>query len=403
MTSRALLVLAASTYQLRTIRTAKRLGYRVVTTDNVATNPGHALADRSYSVDTTDLEGVLAIAKQEGIHGVIAPCTDVAVPTAAYVAEKLRLRGPPYESALIVCNKQRFRRFLAKHGFPSPEAFDIEDSHPLPAGCFERGRWIMKPAQSSGAKGVFIVESATQFEARLEQTLSCSPDRQGVLERFIGGTQGTCEGILERGRIAHAFFLDRQTVASPYAATCGHHVPSLLDVDSQTALVETLERLWRLLGVTDGPFDCDFVVGDDRVYILEMTPRLGGNSISTLLHAASGGFDLVEYAVRHALAEDMPLPAEIPLSPTALVILGASASGRLAFNQQELDALAREPWVDSVGIDYEAGTPIGAFINGRHRVGEALVRGKDRANVDEHVRELRARLDIRATDATASE
>ena len=86
MSRPALLVLAASTYQLRTIRTAKRLGYRVVTTDNVPTNPGHALADQAYSTDTTDLEGVLAIARRERLDGVIAPCTDVAVPTAAVFA-----------------------------------------------------------------------------------------------------------------------------------------------------------------------------------------------------------------------------------------------------------------------------------------------------------------------------
>lgn len=402
MTRPTLLVLAASSYQLRTIQTAKRLGYRVITTDNVPGNPGHALADRAYATDTTDLEGVLAIAQSERIDGVIAPCTDVAVPTAAHVAGKLQLPGPPYESALIACNKALFRRYLAQHGLPAPETHEISDSCRPPAECFERGAWVMKPDRSSGAKGVFIVGSRAEFEARIAETLACSPSRQGVLERFIDGFQGTCEGILQRGRITHAFFLDRQTVAPPYAATAGHHVPSSLDTARREALLDSLHELWRLLGVTDGPFDCDFVVGSDRVYVLEMTPRLGGNSISTLLHAATGGFDLVEYGVRQACGEDVQLPATIPLSPTAVVILGAAASGRLAFDARELEALRREPWVELIAMDCERGARIKAFTNGRHRVGEALVRGTDRANLDAHVRELLQRLDVRAVDAVAN-
>jgi biotin carboxylase len=401
MTSPTLLVLAASSYQLRTIQTAKRLGYRVITTDNVPGNPGHALADRAYSTDTTDLAGVLSIARHERIDGVIAPCTDVAVPTAAYVASALQLPGPPYESALIACNKARFRRFLAQHALPAPETYDISDSQRPPAECFERGAWVMKPDRSSGAKGVFIVDSVAEFQARIADTLACSPGRQGVLERFIDGFQGTCEGILRKGRITHAFLLDRQTVAPPYAATAGHHLPSSLAAPSRENLLDSLTELWRLLGVTDGPFDCDFVVGNDQVYVLEMTPRLGGNSISTLLYAATGGFDLVEYAVRHACGEDVSLPATIPVTPTAVVILGAAGSGNLAFDARELAALEREPWVESISMDLDSGAPIQAFINGRHRVGEALVRGADRANLDEHARELRRRLNVRAVDAVA--
>lgn len=399
MSNPTLLVLAASAYQLRTIKTAKRLGYRVITTDNAPENPGHKFADCAYGLDTTDLEGVLAIARKERIDGVIAPCTDVAVPTAAFVAEELKLRGSPYKSSLIVCNKSRFRQWLTHNGFPAPETHDISDCVRPPPQCFERSTWVMKPDRSSGAKGVFIVGSSAEFEQHIDETLSCSPSRQGVLERFIEGFQGTCEGILQGGRITHAFFLDRQTVSPPYAATCGHHVPSLLDPSSRDTLLHVLHQLWQRLGVSDGPFDCDFVVGSDHVYVLEMTPRLGGNSISTLLDAASGGFDLVEFAVRHACGENVSLPTSIQLSPTALVILGTTGEGKLTYCAREREALGREPWVVSISLDLPAGEAVRPFINGRNRVGEALVRGTDRRELDEHVRELRRRLDVRAIDA----
>ena len=112
MSKKKLLVLAASAYQVDTILTAKRLGYVVLTTDNVPGNPGHELADRAYDVDTTDREGVLRIAQSEGIAGIIAPCTDVAVETAAYVSSTLGLQGVPPASAELLTRKLAFREFL---------------------------------------------------------------------------------------------------------------------------------------------------------------------------------------------------------------------------------------------------------------------------------------------------
>src|SRR5690349_10666200 len=118
--NKTLLVLAASFYQVAAIETAKRMGYRVVTTDNVPSNPGHALADKSYTVDTTDVDAVLEVAVRERISGIIAPGTDVAVMTASKVAERLQLVGPSYEAARILTNKFAFRQFLTRSELSCP-------------------------------------------------------------------------------------------------------------------------------------------------------------------------------------------------------------------------------------------------------------------------------------------
>src|SRR5205814_6491021 len=90
------------------------------------------------------------------------------------------------------------------------------------------GFWILKPDRSSGSKGIFTIRSSEQLAARLPETLAFSPTGTAVLEEFIDGHQGTCEGIVRNNRIARAFFLDRQTAPRPYVATHGHHVPTLL-------------------------------------------------------------------------------------------------------------------------------------------------------------------------------
>lgn len=395
MSKKTLLVLAASLYQLETIRTAKRLGYNVVTTDNLPSNPGHALADKCYSTDTTDLDGVLRIARRERIDGVMSPCTDVSVPTAAYVAERLGLPGPPFSSTQILCSKPAFREFLTSSSFPCPKAHTIRGGCALPSGMWGSRRWIIKPDRSSGSKGVFIVSSEDELRSRMPESLSFSPTGTALVEEYIEGHQGTCEGVLRNGEIVMVLVTDRQTADPPFAATHGHSVPSSLPASMSERLVRRLVHMWALLGVTDGPFDCDFVATDSEVYVLEMTPRMGGNSIGKLLRF-SLEFDLVEYSVKVACGDAADLPARNDPHPASIALLGCASRGRLRYNESEARRLEKEPWVVSLSLDLPVGVAVGPFINGRHRVGEALVRGSDAHDVASKVAELKARLHVEA-------
>ncbi|NJP08458.1 MAG: ATP-grasp domain-containing protein [Leptolyngbyaceae cyanobacterium RU_5_1] len=392
MNKKTLLVLAASIYQIPTIATAKRLEYRVITTDDVPSNPGHALSDQSYGVSTIDQQAVLEIARQENIDGIIAPCTDVAVPTSAYVAEQLGLQGVPLECANTVFDKIAFREFLNRHAFPAPKSYPITLNYQPNADLF-RHSWIMKPDRSSGSKGIFIVRSLSDFYQYLPETLRFSPTARGILEEFIDGFQGTCEGIVNQGELALTFILDRRTVNPPHVATCGHHLPSALPPQLQEKLLVILKKIWHLLGVTDGLFDCDFVATENEIYILEISPRLGGNSIATLLKKATG-FNIVEYSVKQACGEVTHLPTTVNIRPTSVVLLGVEKEGRLSYNQTELEALRQEVWVDSLSIDFAWGELVYPFIHGRNRVGEALIFGNNRNDLDNKVRELKQRLQL---------
>ncbi len=370
-----------------------RLGYRVVTTDNVASNPGHALADASHLVDTTDMAGVLAVAEAERIDGIIAPGTDVAVETAAFVAERLGLPGPGVAAARTLTRKRLFREFLQQAGLPCPDVFDLSGTADTGA-LFEKRSWLVKPNRSSGSKGVFIVRDAAELASRIEESRSFSVDGNALLEEFMEGTQHTCEGFLRDGALAVSLVTDRDTVAPPHTATKGHRVPSRLDSGQCDKAVAAIEHVLRLAGVRNGPIDCDFVAGDRGIYLIEVTPRLGGNSLSRLV-AAALGFDLVAAAVHDACDDAVDMPARRPAKAAAVVILGVKSAGRVTWNVEQAEALAREPWVDTLLFDIGHGQQAQPFVNGRHRVGEVLITGASRDDVDAKVEEAAERLDLR--------
>jgi biotin carboxylase len=395
MPKKSLLVLAASHYQLDIIRTAKRLGYRVITTDNQPSNPGHALADQSYLVSTTDQDAVLELARAERIDGVVAACSDVAVPTAAHVAEALQLPGPSVHCASIVTNKITFRRFLRERGLPVPRSHVVDANTRFEASVFDAQRWIIKPDDSSGSKGVFIISSPGEFVERLPEALRFSSTGHAILEQFIDGAQGTCEGFLYDGAIALNCILDRQTAPAPYVTTCGHHVPTRLPASAQAALLAQLAEIWAALGVSTGPFDCDFVVDGERVYLLEISPRIGGNAIADLLRKAID-FDIVEASVKLACGDLTGAPRAQAAKPTAVVLLGVFSQGRLSYDCAAVEALRGESWVHALTLDKSVGEAVQPFMNGRHRVGDAIVVGADRDELDQRVAQLKTRLRLRA-------
>ncbi len=149
-----------------------------------------------------------------------------------------------------------------------------------------------------------------------------------------------------------------------------------------------------MLKIVQGPFDCDVVATDDEVFLFEVSPRLGGNSISRLLrHAAK--FDIIEYSIKCACSDPVQLPAAIDLRPTAVVLMGVSESGCLRCDTDQARALQAESWVKTLNFDVMPGQPVQAFKNGCHRIGEAFIHGKDRNDFDARVSEFTRRLALK--------
>jgi hypothetical protein len=129
--------------------------------------------------------------------------------------------------------------------------------------------------------------------------------------------------------------------------------------------------------------------------VLELSPRLGGNSITALVRLATG-VDLAAAAVAAALGERRALPGPPVITPSAVVLLGSAAAGRLAYDAAARARLEAEPWVAALELE-PIGTPVRPFVDGRAVVGRAFVTGGDRGEVDARAQAVEDALGVRAT------
>ena len=310
-----ILLLGGSGQQIVAIETAKKLGYCTVLCDYLPDNPGQHHADKFYLVSTTDKEAVLEVARKEAIDGVLAYASDPAAPTAAYVAETLGLPGNPYESVEILSNKDRFRAFLAEHGFCTPKARSYTEPSALradlEAGVF-RFPVILKPVDSSGSKGVARLDDLEGLEDKLTYALGFSRCKRLIVEEFVDkyGYQVAGDGLSIDGRLVFRLFANDHFDASgvnpfvPISASFPYNMPDWV----HEKIHSEIQRLLTLLHMGSCTYNFDIRIDRDyNVYLMEIAPRDGGNYIPQVIKYLTG-VDLVEYSVRMAMGERVEVP-----------------------------------------------------------------------------------------------
>lgn len=308
-----IMLLGGIHYLLPVIKAAHEQGYYVITADYLPDNIAHKYSDEYVNVSITDKEAVLKAAQEHQIDGVISFGVDPGVVAAAYVQEKMGLPPMgPYESVVILQNKDLFRAFLQEHGFNCPKSKGYSTiDEALKDTDWLTWPMIVKPTDSAGSKGVTRVDSIGEYEAAVKYAFKKSIKGHIVVEQFIElkGFQSGSDSFSVNGEMVFTTFDDQRfdkQAANPYAPSA-HTWPSTMPVGAQTYLKNEIQRLVSLLGMKTTMYNIEARVGrDEKPYIMEMSPRAGGNSLAELIRCATG-VDMITAQVRAAVGDDFQI------------------------------------------------------------------------------------------------
>lgn len=302
-----LLLLGGSRYILPVIEAAHKLGLYVITCDYLPDNIAHKYSDEYCNVSIIDKEAVLDAAKKLNVDGVMSFACDPGVTTAAYVAEKLGLpHSGSFESVSILQNKGRFRKFLADNGFNVPNAksyTNIEDA--LNDTSYFNWPVIVKPTDSAGSKGVTRVDSPEQLRKSIEYALKFSHSDEFIIEDFLEkkGHSSDTDSFSVDGKLKFVSFSAQRFDANcenPYTPSA-YSWPSTISEEHQKELALEIQRLLTLLDMKTSIYNIEVrECTNGKAYIMELSPRGGGNRLAECLRYATG-VDLITNAVRAAV------------------------------------------------------------------------------------------------------
>ena len=384
-----LLILGAMEMHVPLIKRAKEMGNYVITVDYIPENPGHKLADEAYYDSTTDLDAVLKLSKKLNIDGIMTYNSDPAAPTAAYVAEKLGLPGNPYQSVKIMSEKNLFRDFLISNGLNAPKFgnyLNIEDalnhindfSFPI----------IIKPVDSSGSKGVTVVNNVNDVQNAIECALEKSRSKKFIIEEYIEpvGKQLHGDGFVQNGKVVFLHLGDHHFDSTinnlvPYSTT----YPTEHPVEIVNACKNQIQDFMSKVGFKNGGFNVELRISnkDNKPYIIDIGARNGGNFTPKVIEYGSG-FNFLDRAIKIALGEsidDIKMTDKVS-DFVSYLILHSDKNGVL--NNIVLDKMIEDRIIEK-HIYLKSGDKVETFLGANAALGVLIMKYESREVMDEIV------------------
>lgn len=386
MKQKKLMLLGGLRYLIPVIEAAHKLGLYVITCDYLPNNIAHKYSDEYRNVSIIDKDAVLKVAQELEIDGIMSFAVDPGVVTAAYVAEQMGLPfAGSYEAVRILQNKDLFRNFLREHGFNCPwsygfasveEAIDASSAFSYPA--------IVKPTDAAGSKGVTRVDSASELQAALDYAFKYSISGRVIVEEFLEkqGCSSDSDCFSLDGKLVVASFSAQrfdEDAANPYTPAA-YSWPSTFTNEQESELKDELQRLISLLGLQTSIYNVETrIATNGKPYIMEVSPRGGGNRLSEMVRYASG-VDLIDMSVRGAVGLPVTQPDAISYAAHwAIIILHAPQSGRfLQFQVAEAykdNVVEADVWV-------RPGDRVNAFNGANDTIGTLVMRFESEKEMD---------------------
>ena len=219
---------------------------------------------------------------------------------------------------------------------------------------------VLKPVSGSGSELVFRVESESDCRRCARLLLSGVEQRRGnrlystadagfVIEHCVAGAEYSCDFLLEGGAATMLRFSRKiKAPQAPFGTTMGYVLTACEVEGIDRALLETrLAQAAHALGLVRALCMADFLITDETISFLEITPRLGGDCLPFLLRRAAA-VDMLQIALDFAEG----LPVAVPVIPEQRRYVGLRLHAERAGCIREIDsgALQSDPRVLEVGL-----------------------------------------------------
>ncbi len=382
-----LMLLGGLRYLLPVIEEAHKLGIYVITADYLPDNIAHKYSDEYCNVSIIDKEAVLKAAQELKIDGILSHAVDPGVVSAAYVAEKMGLPFQcSYEAACILQDKSLFRKFLTEHGFNCPKAKGYDNAED-PLKDIDYFNWpvIVKPVDSAGSKGVTKVEEKADLQKAIETALSASLSKHFVIEDFLDkvGAQSSADIFTIDGKLVYPAYSDQlfdKNAANPYTPAI-EIWPASMEQNFQDDLTAQLQRLFSLLGVKSGIYNVESrVCSDGRAYIMEVSPRGGGNRIAELQDMATSQ-SLIVNEIKKALGMSLDkITAPKYDGIWCNYILHTNKSG--VFEAIDINPEFQKKHIRDIGLIVKPGDKVAPFTGANASIGTLFLRFETRQELE---------------------
>lgn len=305
-----IIVLGAGRGQIPIINILHRYNCEVLVVSKKGNYPAFSMTDRIKYIDIRDKEKIYNYAKKEKVNGIISDQLDEAVLTAAYVSEKLGLKGIGYDVALKFTDKHIMKTEAKKIGIKVPYFICCstlkEATTKINNSKYLNFPLIIKPVDSSSSRGVYQIDNTKELKSHFYNTLSFSKSKQVLLEQYIDGSEYVVEAYTHDYKttnlvlgIRNYFDIKKSFIPSSTIFKDSKSSMSMVEKRILNINKKIIKEFKLPFGITHAEYI--YNPKDDQIYLVEIAARGGGVFISSDLIPLCCGVNANEMLVKDLL------------------------------------------------------------------------------------------------------
>ena len=388
-----IMIIAGGMWQCPIVQLVKRKGHYVICTNLYEDSPAFQYADVGIVADVLDKEKNLQIAMEYKPDSVLTEKTYIAVPTVAYIAEQLGIKGIGFEIARRFTNKYETRKYIYDAGFISPEFALCRNIDEAKRFLREVPVSIIKPLDSQSSRGIHVVRSVDDIEKNFEDCIQYSNEEKAiVIEEYIEGTEFTVDGL----KTSTEYIVTAISEKEHYA-----HNPNIAnrllftqknDRFDYEKLKKLNEDMVIAMQLPFGLTHAEYKYKNGEFYLIEIAARGGGTKISSDIVPLVSGINSNEIYLDILTGGKGEVVRE-PYHECAVLGFFDFKPGKV-ISIKGVDEAKKQLGVHDIGLEIKVGDILGQAQDDRSRCGYYILWGDSVEELNQREKLLKETVEV---------
>lgn len=385
---KAVLVFGVGPLQESIIKRAKLMGLYTVGIDPVSDAICRDAVDAFEIVDGQDFERTCAVVEKYGIDAIVTAATDKPLVMMARIAKKYGFPFFSVETAQWSTDKFQMKQRFVEGGVPCAKGRLVKSVEETADMVYPV---IVKPRDNSGSRGVKLCRSKEELAASMSEAFEVSKLDTVLVEEYIEGPEYSIEGLHYDGKAEVIQFTEKKTTEFPYNVELGHIQPANISNETRQQIRKIVSKIGKALRFENCPSHTELKINERGIFVIETSPRLGGDYITSMLVPLSTGINMEDQLLHIALGEKPDTTTGRFDKASGVCFLNLPC-GKVTAVDEAIKEVASWPMVKVFSTSLKVGEEIHPITSSLNRYGQFIVQSDSGVDVDEKMAEYEDRI-----------
>lgn len=301
----------------------------------------------------------------------------------ARIAEKFGFPFYSVETAQWSTDKFQMKERFELGGVPHAQGRLISKAEEAEGMVFPV---IVKPRDNSGSRGVKLCRNQEELKTSIDEALDNSKLDSVLVEEFIEGPEYSIESLHypangQEPTTKVIQFTEKKTTEFPYNVELGHIQPANISDENKQKIREIVTKIGKALNFKNCPSHTELKINERGIFVIETSPRLGGDYITSTLTPLSTGVNLEDELLKIALGESItPQPIDVQYSGVRFF---SFEEGSVIKYVPNVDFVKNWPHVIDFSFNLKGGETVNRITSSLNRYGHLTLIAGNRESIDD--------------------